>query len=156
MSIQTNAVYRGTELDCPVMRPDRLVKKLVGAGVLPKKCTTHRTALGANHKWIKCCLMGAGIKELARYHKKVVAYVDDIDPDVSTLCGQQTWQLLLQMQAHAAVTYPQYFTDDIVVIQFLLYCQDMFRLQAFIRNPQRGPLLFANYVQEIKEQKQNG
>ena len=60
------------------------------------------------------------------------------------------------MQAHAAVTFPQYFTDDIVVIQFLLYCQDMFRLQAFIRNPQRGPLLFANYIQEVKEQKENG
>lgn len=156
MSIQTNAVYRGTELDCPVMRPDRLVKKLVGAKVLPKKCSAHRTALGQNHKWIKSCLMGAGIKELARYHKKVVTYVDDIDPTVSPLCGQQTWQLLLQMQAHAAVTYPQYFTDDIIVIQFLMYCSDMFRLQAFIASPEKGPLLFSSYINELKEQKENG
>ena len=156
MSIQTNAVYRGTELDCPVVRPDRLVKKLVGAGVLPKKCDAHRTALGTNHKWVKSCLMGAGIKELARYYKKVVTYVDDVDPEVSPLCGQQTWQLLLQMQAHAAVTYPQYFSDDIIVIQFLLYCQDMWRLQSFIRSPHKGPMLFANYVKEMGEQKQNG
>ena len=156
MSIETNAVYRGTELDCPVKRPDRLVKSLVAAGVLPKKCHTVRTPLGSNHKWIKCGLMGAGIKELARYRKKIVTYVDDVDPEVSPLCGEQTWNLLLQMQAHAAVTFPQYFTDDIVVIQFLLYCGDMFRLQSFIRSPERGPVLFESYIKELGEANNNG
>lgn len=121
MTGKEKAVYKGTENDDFVRRPDLLVKNLKAKGLLPATAYVGKAHL-PGLKMQRSALFNVKFADLAKRQQAIETYVDQSaieDPNgvgVSPLVGRQTVTLLCQMMAHAHVARPENIQTDALLM----------------------------------------
>jgi hypothetical protein len=121
MTGKEKSVYKGTENDDFVRRPDRLVKHLKAKGLLPVTAYVDTPYL-PGLKMKRSALFGVKFADLAKRQQAIETYVDQSaieDPNgvgISPLVGRQTVSLLCQMMAHAHVARPENIQTDALLM----------------------------------------
>jgi hypothetical protein len=121
MTGKEKAVYKGTENDDFVRRPDVLVKNLKSKGLLPATAYVDTSYL-PGLKMKRSALFGVKFADLAKRQQAIETHVDRSaieDPKgvgISPLVGRQTVSLLCQMMAHAHVARPEDIQTDALLM----------------------------------------
>ena len=117
MTTKERAVYKGSEMDDWVRRPDLVVENLKNAGLLPQKCFVEVVEL-PGQKTKRSALFGVKFMDLAKRQQAIVDYVDRSlmsDPHgkgVSPVTGEDTVKLLSELLAHGHVYFPEMINSD--------------------------------------------
>lgn len=143
MATKEGAVYKGTENDEYVRRPDGMVNRLTKAGLLPKGCYVDVVELPC-YSMKRSALFGVTFGDLSKRQNAICHYVTQSaidDPKgigASPLVANQTMALLFEMVAHAHIFWPEQIKADAHLHLLCMGLQDPPIYRAFLTGGSAG------------------